>query len=85
MDDATDHRKRKREVTGKCESRKGHVELRPEVVRIAKELRDVGAGRKPKSGFLSLRGIAAKLAAAGHVNERGQPFNPKSVAAMSAA
>lgn len=77
-------RKRKREATGKCEGRKGHAELRPEVVMMAKELRHAGAGRKPKKGVLSLRAIAAELAVAGHVNERGQPFNPKSVAAMLA-
>lgn len=77
-------RKRIRESTGKCEGRKSHVELRPEVVKLAKELRHAGAGRKPKSGVLSLRGIAAKLAAAGHVNERGEPYNPKSIAAMLA-
>lgn len=78
-------RKRKREATGKCEGRKGHAELRPDAVKLAKELRHVGAGRKPKKGVLSLRDIAVELAAAGHVNERGQPFNPKSVAALLAA
>jgi DNA invertase Pin-like site-specific DNA recombinase len=78
-------RKRKREATGKCEGRKGHAELRPEAVKMAKELRHAGAGRKPKSGVLSLRAIAIELAAKGHFNERGQPFNPKSVAAMLAA
>jgi hypothetical protein len=31
---------------------------------------------------LSLRKIGAKLEEAGHLNERGQPFNPKSVRAM---
>ena len=77
-------RKRKRETTGKCEGRKSHAELRPEVVKLARELRHSGAGRKPKSGVLSLRGIAAKLAAAGHVNEAGRSYNPKSVAAMLA-
>jgi len=54
------------------------------VVKLARELRHSGAGRKPKSGVLSLRGIAAKLAAAGHVNEAGRSYNPKSVAAMLA-
>jgi DNA invertase Pin-like site-specific DNA recombinase len=77
-------RKRKREATGKCEGRKGHAELRPAVVKLARELRHAGAGRKPKSGVLSLRAIAAELAAAGHVNEAGRPYNPKSVAAMLA-
>ena len=31
---------------------------------------------------LSLRRIAAKLAEAGHVNERGQPYNAQSIRAM---
>ena len=77
-------RKRKREATGKCEGRKGHAELRPAVVKLARELRHAGAGRKPKSGILSLRSIAAELAAAGHVNEAGRPYNPKSIAAILA-
>jgi hypothetical protein len=34
---------------------------------------------------LSLRAISASLAEQGHLNERGRPFNPKSVAAMLAA
>ncbi len=73
-------RKRKREVTGKCEGRKGHDELRPDVVQLAKKLR-----RKSKAGQMSLRAIAAKLAVQGHVNERGVAYNPKSIAAMVAA
>ena len=77
-------RKRKRQATGKCEGRKSHAELRPEVVKLVKQLRHVGAGRKPKSGIPSLRAVAAELAAAGHMNERGQPYSPKSIAAMLA-
>ena len=38
--------------------------------------------KKPKGGKLSLRDISAELAARGVFNERGRPFNPKSVAAM---
>lgn len=79
------NRKRAANANGKCEGRKGHAELRPEVVKMAKELRHAGAGRKPKSGVLSLRAIAAELAARGHVSATGNPFNPKSVAAMLAA
>lgn len=78
-------RKRKREATGKCEGRKGHAELRPEVVALVRELRHAGAGRKPKTGVLSLREIAAELAARGHVSPTGRPFNPKSIASMLAA
>ena len=54
--------------------------MRPDVVRLAKAL----ACKKPKGGRLSLRAISAELAARGVVNERGRPFNPKSVAAMLA-
>jgi len=75
-------RKRKREMIGKCEGRKGHAELRPDVVKLARELRHVGAGRKPKGGVPSLRAIAAELAARGHLNAMGKPFNAKSIASM---
>lgn len=73
-------RKRKREATGKCEGRKSHAELRPETVELARKLR-----RKTKAGRMSLRAIAAELAADGKLNEHGKPYNPKSVAAMLAA
>ena len=69
-------------VTGKkVEGRKSHAEARPDVVKVAKAL----ARKKPKGGRLSLRAISAALAEQGHFNERGRPFNPKSVAAMLAA
>jgi DNA invertase Pin-like site-specific DNA recombinase len=75
-------RRRKRVATGeKVEGRKSHAELRPDVVKLAKAL----ARKKPKGGSLSLRAIAAELAAQGFLNERGKAFNPKSVAAMLAA
>ena len=73
-------RKRKREATGKCEGRKSHAELRPETVELAKKLR-----RKTKRGQMSLRAIAAELAARGFANERGAMYNPKSIAAMLTA
>ena len=75
-------RRRKRTTTGeKVEARKSHAELRPDVVKLAKAL----GRKKPKGGKLSLRAISAELAARGVLNERGRPFNPKSVAAMLAA
>jgi DNA invertase Pin-like site-specific DNA recombinase len=75
-------RKRKRIATGvKVEGRKSHAEARPDVVKLAKAL----ARKKPKGGKLSLRAIAAELAARGFLNERGRPFNPKSIAAMLAS
>jgi hypothetical protein len=74
-------RRRKRAVTGqKVEGRKSHAEERPEVVALVKTLRR----KKPKGGQMSLRAISAELAARGYVNERGQPFNPNSIAAMLA-
>jgi DNA invertase Pin-like site-specific DNA recombinase len=73
-------RKRKRETAGKCEGRKSHLELRPDVVELTKRLR-----RKTKAGGMSLRAIAAELAAQGHLNERGMAYNPKSIAAMLTA
>ncbi|MEI6536079.1 MAG: recombinase family protein [Verrucomicrobiaceae bacterium] len=78
-------RKRRREAIGKCEGRKSHAELRPDIVQMVKELRHAGSGRKPKRGIPSLRAIASKLATAGYVGEGGQPYNPKSIAAMLAS
>ena len=73
-------RKRKRIATGKCEGRKSLAETNPDIVALAKRL----ARRKPKGGKMSLRAVSAELAAQGHLNERGKPFNPKSVAVMLA-
>jgi DNA invertase Pin-like site-specific DNA recombinase len=70
---------RKRAATGqKVEGRKSHAEERPEVVALAKALRR----KKPKGGQMSLRAISAELAAQGHLNEHGKPFNPNSIASM---
>jgi hypothetical protein len=44
-----------------------------------------GWRKKPEGGRMSLRAISTALAEQGHVNERGEPFNPKSVAVMMAA
>jgi DNA invertase Pin-like site-specific DNA recombinase len=73
-------RKRKRETIGKCEGRKAHVELRPEMVALATRLRR----RRPKGGTMSLRQIADELANAGYLNERGRTFAAKSVRSMLA-
>jgi DNA invertase Pin-like site-specific DNA recombinase len=73
-------RKRKREATGKCEGRKTHVELHPELVALVRRLRR----RRPKGGQMSLRAIAAELAAKGHLNEHRRPYNPKSIGSMLA-
>lgn len=72
-------RERMRKKTGRCEGRKSHATLRPDIVAVAKRLRRAS----PKTGErLSYRNISAKLATAGHLNERGQPYNAKSIRSM---
>jgi DNA invertase Pin-like site-specific DNA recombinase len=71
-------RERKRREAGKCEGRKSHAERNPGLVALAKRLHR----QKPKSGRLSLRAISAELAAAGFLNENGQPFAAASVKSM---
>lgn len=66
-------RDRKRAKGVKVEGRKSHLEERPEVVKEARRLR--------RAGF-SYDKISDILAGKGQVNERGQPFNAKSVRAM---
>jgi len=74
-------RDRKRAKEGKCEGRKSHAEVRPEVVALAKRLRRAS----PKTGERkSLRRISHKLDDVGYRNERGQPFHPNSIKAMLA-
>ena len=72
-------RERVRQELGKCEGRKTHAELHPDIVALAKKLRRAS----PKGGDrLSYRKISAQLKKLGFVNERGQPYNPKSIKAM---
>ena len=72
-------RERQRKELGKCEGRKTHAELHPDIVALAKKLRRAS----PKSrDRLSYRKISAQLKKLGFVNERGQPYNPKSIKAM---
>jgi DNA invertase Pin-like site-specific DNA recombinase len=71
-------RKRKANGNNKCEGRKSHVELNPSLVALVKQLRR----KKPKGGQMSLRAIATELSAHGYLNEKRQPFNPKSIRAM---
>jgi hypothetical protein len=42
------------------------------------------ARKRPKGGKMSLRAVAAEMAARDVLNERGKPFNAKSVAVMLA-
>ncbi|HRN87901.1 MAG TPA: recombinase family protein [Hyphomicrobium sp.] len=72
-------RERIRKERGKCEGRKALAESNPEAVTMAKRLHRAS----PKTGRrLSLRKISAALATAGHLNERGHPFNPKTIKGM---
>ncbi len=71
-------RERKKKLTGKCGGRKSYAERDATMVMLAKKL-----ARYPVNGRKrSLRDIAVELEAQGYVNERGKPFNAKSVASM---
>jgi DNA invertase Pin-like site-specific DNA recombinase len=72
-------RDRKRRDHGKCEGRKSHLELRPEVVREAKRLRRASPLNGKRRSF---RKISKELAAAGHLTGRGTPFSASAVRAM---
>ena len=72
-------RERQRKERGKCEGRKAHSELHPDVVAEAKRLRRAS----PKTGErMSYRKISKQLEAAGFLNERGRLYNSKSIRAM---
>jgi DNA invertase Pin-like site-specific DNA recombinase len=66
-------RERKKKATGKCGGRKTYAEARPEVVAMAKELRDQR---------MSLRKISTVLAAQGHLTATGKPYVATAVQAM---
>ena len=66
-------RDRKKAAAGKCGGRKSYAEARPEVVTLAKELRDQR---------MSLRKISVALAAQGHVTAGGKPYVASAVQAM---
>lgn len=71
-------RARKKAAGGRGDGRKPIADAHPEATALAKQLRR----KRPKGGVMSLRAIAAELAAAGHLNERGAPFNPRAVLEM---
>lgn len=66
-------RDRKRALTGKCGGMKTHAERHPDVVALAKSLRD---------DDLTMRQISAKLADAGHYAKSGKPFGPSAIKSM---
>jgi DNA invertase Pin-like site-specific DNA recombinase len=72
-------RERKRAVNGKCEGRKSHAELRPDLVKQVHRLRR----QNPRTGIKrSYREIASELAESGHVNANGRPYAAASIKAM---
>jgi DNA invertase Pin-like site-specific DNA recombinase len=77
-------RARAKKARGKCEGRKSLEELHPEAVTLAKRLRRASPkrGKSGEQRRMSLRAISFELAAAGHINERGAPFNHLSIAKM---
>jgi hypothetical protein len=46
---------------------------------------ELASRKRPKGGQMSLRAVAAEMAVQGFLNERGAPFNRKSIASMRAA
>ena len=74
-------RQRKKAATGKCEGRKSLSETNPGAVALARALHR----KRPQGGQLSLRAVSAAMAAQGFLNERGRPFNHKSIGTMLAA
>lgn len=72
-------RERKRAKNGKCEGRKSHLELRPDLVREVHRLRR----QSPRTGLKrSYRDIAAALAEQNHLNVNGRPYAAASIKAM---
>jgi hypothetical protein len=84
-------RESKRQSAGKCEGRRTRIDRAlnsgdaagarrlEEAIALAKRLHRAS----PKTGErMSLRKISAELAAADHVNERGEPYHPQSVRYM---
>ncbi|WP_413990553.1 recombinase family protein [Labrys okinawensis] len=71
-------RERKRSRGLKVEGRKSYAETVPETVALARSL----AIRRGKRQSLSLRGISAWLAEAGHLNGKGRPYGAQAIKDM---
>lgn len=71
-------RERKRRTGVKVEGRKSVAEMRPETVKLVRQL----ARKRPKGGKRSLAQIAAELAAAGHRTRAGTSYAPMAVKRM---
>ncbi|MBP3983761.1 recombinase family protein [Pseudoxanthomonas helianthi] len=72
-------RERKRAAEGKCEGRKSHHEVRPEVVELARKLR---RKRGSEGKRLSYRDISAQLALQGHYNGKGNAYHASAIRSM---
>jgi DNA invertase Pin-like site-specific DNA recombinase len=71
-------RDRMRRINGKCEGRKSYAERDPELVKLARALHRPDPDRRP----ISLRQVAAALAAEGKVTPNGLPYSASAVASM---
>lgn len=71
-------RERKRTENGKCEGRKNHAEIHPDLVAKVKQIRR----RRPKGGRHSYRAIAEMFAAQGYLNSNGRPYDHSSIRSM---
>ena len=71
-------RERKRVAVGKCEGRKSHHEVRPEVVSLARRLRRNRGADK----LLSYRDVATQLAQQGHYNGNGHTYHASAIHSM---
>jgi DNA invertase Pin-like site-specific DNA recombinase len=72
-------RARKKAAAGKCEGRKSHAELRPEVVKLARSLRYENRRLRIRRSY---RQIAVALAVAKHYSASGKPFGPSAIKSM---
>ena len=64
---------------GKCEGRKTHKELDPNLVLLVKKLRKRNWKTKKQKSY---RLISQTIADQGYLNENGKPYNPKSIRDM---
>ena len=69
-----------RAAVGKCEGRKGHLEVRPEVVREAKAA--YAALRQKHAGSGRFQVAARNSLPLGHLNTNGRSFSTSSVRSM---
>ena len=73
-------RDRKRAETGRCEGRKPYAMLVPETVALAKKLRRKNPHSHKRRSY---RTVAKMLAEQGHVNGRGNVYDPRAIKVMT--